>query len=224
MCFSAGASFGASVVLSIIGTAAIMKARTIPQGLFAGIPVLFSIQQLAEGMLWLSLNNSGLEPWQPFFIYTFLVFALVVWPIWLPLTIYMLEENTGRKKILWFLLLTGILVSVGASFALLCYPVTVLQFAHHLHYDIDIPGETKDFIRLFSLLYLAPTILVTFISSVNRMRWLGILFSLSYIITLFFYSGSVVSVWCFFAALLSLLVYWIISGLQKQFDYVMLQK
>jgi len=57
MCFWAGASFGASVVLSIIGTAAIMKARTIPQGLFAGIPVLFSIQQLAEGMLWLSSKN-----------------------------------------------------------------------------------------------------------------------------------------------------------------------
>jgi uncharacterized protein with ParB-like and HNH nuclease domain len=122
------------------------------------------------------------------------------------------------------LLYSGILVSVGASFALLFYQVTAVQVDRHLHYNIKIAGETKDLIRLFSLLYLAPTILVTFISSVNRMRWLGILFSLSYIITLFFYSGSVVSVWCFFAALLSLLVYWIISGLQKQFDYVMLQK
>jgi len=146
MCFWAGASFGASAVLSIIGTAAIMKARTIPQGLFAGIPVLFSIQQLAEGMLWLSSKNLGLESWQPFFIYTFLVFALAVWPIWLPLTICMLEKDTRRKKILWFLLFTGILVSVGAGFALLFYSVRVVQFDRHLHYDINIPGETKDLI------------------------------------------------------------------------------
>ena len=100
MCFSAGASFGASAILSVIGTAAIMKARTIPQGLFAGIPIIFSIQQLAEGMLWLSLKDPGLATWQPFFTYTFLIFAILFWPVWVPFTIYKLETDTKRRKAL----------------------------------------------------------------------------------------------------------------------------
>ena len=54
MFFSAGASFGASAVLGLIGSAAIAKARMIPQGLFAGIPLIFCVQPLAEGMLPLS--------------------------------------------------------------------------------------------------------------------------------------------------------------------------
>src|ERR1700704_1243434 len=113
MCFSAGASFGASAVLSVIGTAAIIKARTVPQGLFAGIPMIFSIQQLAEGLLWLSLKDPQLAEWQPFFTYLFLVFALVAWPVWIPLTIRKLEKDVQRKKILTLLLLAGAAASAA---------------------------------------------------------------------------------------------------------------
>ena len=70
MCFSAGASFGAAAVLSIVGAVAVIKAKTIPQGLFAAIPFIFSIQQVAEGMLWLSFINDEI-PGRSFFFYFF---------------------------------------------------------------------------------------------------------------------------------------------------------
>jgi hypothetical protein len=222
MCFSADASFGASAVLSIIGTAAIMKARTIPQGLFAGIPLIFSIQQLAEGMLWLSLKDTELAAWQPFFTYTFLVFALVVWPIWVPLTIRMLEKDVKRKKMLDLFLITGFMVSIGTSYAMLFYPVAVMPVDHHLHYEISIPPATKALIKILTILYFTTTIITTFISSIKRMKWLGIAFILSYSATLIFYSGSVVSVWCYFAALLSLVVFWIIMELQEPHDSIII--
>src|SRR5436190_13225830 len=113
MCFSAGASFGASAVLSLIGSAAIIKARTIPEGLFAGIPLIFSVQQLAEGMLWLSFKNTSLEAGQPFFVYTFLVFAMMLWPVWIPFTLRLLEKDSTRKKMMNVLLGIGVLVSLG---------------------------------------------------------------------------------------------------------------
>jgi len=215
MCFSAGMSFGASAVLSVIGTAAIMKARTIPQGLFAGIPIIFSIQQLAEGMLWLSLRDPQLAAWQPFFTYVFLVFALMVWPLWIPLSIRMLEKNTERRKILKLLLLAGILVAVGTGCAMFFYPVEVTPVHHHLHYSIAIPSGTTEFIKLLTLLYVATTIITTFVSTVKRMGWLGIAFLISYSVTVLVYSGSVVSVWCYFAALLSIIIVWIVAGLQE---------
>jgi len=218
MCFSAGASFGASAVLSIIGAAAIIKARSVPQALFAGIPMIFSIQQLAEGMLWLSLKDPQNAAWQPFVTYTFLVFALVVWPIWIPFTIRRLEKDVKRKKILSLLLFTGMIVSAGTTCALLFYSVKVTPADHHLHYDLGIPAGTENLLKLFTLLYFATTIISTFVSSVKRMKWLGIVFLLSYMFTVIFYSGSIVSVWCYFAALLSIVVFWIILDIGEPVD------
>jgi uncharacterized membrane protein YjjB (DUF3815 family) len=42
------------------------------------------------------------------------------------------------------------------------------------------------------------------------MKWLGIIFLASYLFAIIFYQGFVVSVWCFFAALLSFVVLWIV--------------
>ena len=215
MCFSAGASFGASAVLSIIGSAAIIKARTIPQGLFAAIPLIFSIQQLAEGMLWLSFKNAGLEAGQPIFTFTFLVFAMMLWPVWIPLTIRLLEKDSRRKKSMNVLLGIGVLVSIGVGCVLLFYKVHVISTHHHIHYRIDFPGRTRSLIVPFSLLYFIATIIAPFISSIKRMKWLGLGFLASYLFAIIFYSGFVVSVWCYFAALLSVVVLWILSGLRK---------
>ena len=134
MCFSAGASFGASVVLGSIGIVAIAKARTNPQRLFASIPLIFSVQQLTEGLLWLSINNPGLNQLQTFFTYTFLVFAMMVWPLWISLTIRLLEKDARRKKILNILTVSGASVSIVVLCVLILYPVQVMPMHHHLHY------------------------------------------------------------------------------------------
>ena len=64
MCFSATASFGASAVLGTLGVITVAKAKTKPQKFFGTIPLLFSIQQLTEGLLWVSLTLSLSLPWQ----------------------------------------------------------------------------------------------------------------------------------------------------------------
>jgi hypothetical protein len=47
---------------------------------------------------------------------------------------------------------------------------------------------------------------------------------LSYSVTLIFYPGAVVSVWCYFAALLSIIVFWIIMELQEPVGLAMTNK
>ncbi|MEP7374971.1 MAG: DUF6629 family protein [Chitinophagaceae bacterium] len=215
MCFSAGASFGASAVLSLIGSAAIVKARTIPQGLFAGIPLIFSVQQLAEGILWLSFKNTGLEAAQPFFTYTFLVFAMMLWPVWIPFTLRLLEKDSRRKKIMSVLLGIGVLVSMGVGCVLMLYDVHVISTHHHIHYRVDFPTGRRVLILPFSLLYFIATIITPFISGIKRMKWIGVGFLASYLFAIIFYSGFVVSVWCYFAAILSVVVLWILSDLRK---------
>lgn len=51
MCFSAGASFAAGTILSIVGVVAINKTDYKKQFFFAATPLLFAVQQFAEGFL-----------------------------------------------------------------------------------------------------------------------------------------------------------------------------
>lgn len=56
MCFSAAASFIAGVSLTTIGVVTLKKARNRAEIPFASIPLLFGIQQLIEGTLWLAFR------------------------------------------------------------------------------------------------------------------------------------------------------------------------
>ena len=224
MCFSSNASFGASAVLAVVGVVAIAKAKNTPGRLFAAIPFIFSIQQFAEGMLWLSMKEhdiggmggmSNFSTNHPFFRDVFLVFALVLWPFYVPFTVWLLENNKKRKRILSVPLAAGIAVSLCLLYVLLTFPVQVMGEKHHIHFEFDLPVETSNVKWLISLLYFMSTIAAPFISSNKRMKWLGLAFLLSYTIAVIFYSGFFVSVWCYFAALLSVLVLWIVVGFNK---------
>lgn len=228
MCFSATASFGASAVLGAVGLIAVAKAKTTPQRTFASIPMLFAVQQLTEGLLWLSLKNADLAGWQSLFTYIFLVFAMAVWPFWIPFTIWLLEKSKKQKERIKKFVWIGAVVAIGVSVILLAYPVQVvtpfcfncpgspsLTPRDHLHYEFAIPAIVKSMIVAFSMLYIAATIFTPFLSTIRNMKWLGVVFLASYIFAVSFYRGFVISVWCFFAALLSFVVLWIIIDLRK---------
>jgi hypothetical protein len=56
------------------------------------------------------------------------------------------------------------------------------------------------------------TVVPLFINANKRMLVLAVAILLSYAVTLIFYSQYVVSVWCFFAAVLSAIILWIVNG------------
>jgi hypothetical protein len=59
MCFSALASFTAAAGLLGIGTVTVRRAGA-ARAAYAAIPLLFGIQQLLEGMLWLTFPTARL--------------------------------------------------------------------------------------------------------------------------------------------------------------------
>ena len=80
MCFSASASFGAAIVLSAISVSTIKKTQQPSQLYFAIIPLIFCLQQISEGFLWLSLTNPSYASLQQPMTYIFLFFAQILWP------------------------------------------------------------------------------------------------------------------------------------------------
>ncbi len=231
MCFSATASFGASAVLGTLGVVTVAKAKTHPQRVFATIPLFFAVQQFTEGMLWLSLKNSNLADWQSNLTYIFLVFAMAIWPFWIAFSVRVMEKDQKRKKILNVMVAIGAIVAIGVGVVLFLYPVEVItpycpscplpssspssSVTNHLHYEFAIPKMVKNLVVFFSVLYIIATIITPFFSSIKKMKWLGIVFLASYLFAITFYHGFVISVWCFFAAILSFIVLWIIMDFRK---------
>jgi hypothetical protein len=211
MCFSTTASFGASAVLAIAGVAAVKKTQSSSQIVFACIPILFSIQQFTEGFVWIALTSNQYRQWQPIPIYAFLIIAQVIWPIWVPLSFFLLEKNIKRKKTLSVFLAIGCLLSLYLSGCLFFCKVSAVINPYHVFYDIDFPHK---YIPIVASFYFLPIIIPPFISSVKRTTLLGSLIFLSFLITKLFFHDYVISVWCFFAALVSLLVYMILNDLK----------
>ncbi|MEO6302587.1 MAG: DUF6629 family protein [Bacteroidia bacterium] len=212
MCFSATVSFGASAILAIAGIASLKKVQTPSQLMFALFPFIFSIQQFTEGFVWLTLTNADYRPWQYIPIYTFVFFAQVLWTIWVPLSFYLIEKNIKRKKILAIFVGIGSFISLFHLYNLIFFDVTASVKPYHIYYDLDFPLRHNLIMEIFYLLII---ICPALISSIHRMHILGILLFSSFIITKFYFNDYVISVWCFFSALISIIVYLIMRDLKE---------
>jgi hypothetical protein len=212
MCFSASASFGAGIVLSAVGIASIKKAQSTSQIAFASIPLIFSAQQITEGLLWLALSSSTFNSLQNVTTYIFLFIAQVIWPIAVPLAILLLDKKGNRKIIQKILVGIGAIVSIYLAYCLLSFNVEAKIIGYHISYEQDYP---KALARYGGIFYIIATVAPSIFSGIKKMWLLGTTILISYIITTIFYVDYIVSVWCFFASVISVTIFIIIHGLQR---------
>ncbi len=211
MCFSATASFGASVVLAGIGVASIKQVRHKTQIVFACIPLFFSMQQFNEGLVWLSFAAPFHAAMNLYATYGFLIFAQIVWPLWIPIAMVVVENKGERRKIQRVFVAIGITEALYQFYCLLNYPTHSEVIGHHIYYHIDHPDTFKYIEPAF---YVAATIIAPFFTSIKRMWVVGMAILISCLITLLFFQHYTVSVWCFFASIISISVYLIMRRIR----------
>jgi len=220
MCFSPEASFAGGVIISSIGIFTIRKVHNPSQIVFASIPLFFGIQQFAEGCLWLTLPLPDYLSMQKYSTYFFMVMAQVIWPSMIPLSVLLMEENPVKKRFLKVLLILGITLSLYYASCLIAFDVTPIIKGYHIQYDTGFPHSLS--IPAF-IVYLIVTITPLFISSVKRTHLMGILMFLSCAITAIFFTQFLTSVWCFFAAILSGVIFWILRDSKRDFNLAKLK-
>lgn len=204
MCFSAQASFFTAGLLVSIGIATLYKVRTKPALFCFGlIPLLFSLQQFAEGIIWVGAQGPPLFAAQTLF----LTIAFIVWPVWIPLSIALLETSTVRRAALFALVIAGIIWGVCAFESI--RSATTLIYSCHISYTLNswTPITTEQAIGLYACL----TVLPFFIAQNHLLKLFGLLTAISCIISYLSWYAFFISVWCFFAALLSMAVYLIVA-------------
>lgn len=208
MCFSTEASFSAAVLLGAMGIVTTKTCQSKQLYFLAAVPFLFAIQQLSEGIIWYNFAYHALPKiYFLFAIKAFLTFAMLVWPIWIPLSLAAAETVPLRKKIIIVDLIAGIGLSTLNLIYALKQEMAVQIVNHSIQYLGDIPPQ--------KLLYPFIVLLPCFISSRKNMWMFGVLLAIAYAVAEYFYESTFISVWCFFAALTSLIIYKIIRDNQK---------
>lgn len=199
MCFSATVSFVSGTALSIGGAATLGKAKTKSEIPFASIPLLFGIQQLIEGVIWVSFGTPLLNMAATF---AYLLFSHVFWPIFLPVSVLFLERDAARRKILRYFVLIGSGVGLYLFYFMVTTPVTAQIVGNSIAYDFP-----YFYAVITMFLYLTATCLCCLFSSANMVKVFGAALFVSFLIALQSFSATFFSVWCFFAAILSVIVY-----------------
>jgi hypothetical protein len=170
------------------------------------VPLLFGVQQLSEGALWVSLRNDLplLKAWAT---YIFSAFSHVLWPIFVPFAILLVETSRRRMKALAVFQVMGLGVGLYLLYFIVRFPVTARVEGRSIFYD-----SPHFFIGAVLVVYLLATCVSGLFSSHRCVNVFGVL---AFVLAVAAYQVSVktfVSVWCFFAAVLSLLVYAHFSG------------
>lgn len=209
MCFSAEASFVGGAVLTAIGIMTVRKNCEPAQRLFSTMPLVFGLQQISEGFVWIALKTPGQDLYLKIAAYVFLTAALLIWPTFVPLSVRLMETDPLRRRMLNALTGLGLLTSLSYLTGMILFDMTVRISSLHVSYSADAP---QTLLRIAYLSYLAVTLLPFFISSVRRVYLLGAVVIISYAVAAYFYSEYLLSVWCFFAAVASVVVWWIVGA------------
>jgi hypothetical protein len=201
MCFSASASFISGTSLCGIGVATLKKVEGRNEVPFAMIPLLFGIQQLTEGIIWLTFSHDAPLLKQTM-TYLYSIFSHVLWPTYVPLAMGVMEAVRWRKKAIFAFEVPGVVVSLYLLYFIVTRPVVAEVVGNNIVYV-----SPHFYVIPMIVLYLAATCASSFFSSHGFVRLFGVLSLLSYIAAYLIHVAAVVSIWCFFAAILSLLIY-----------------
>lgn len=205
MCFSATASFVAGSALAATGVittsrAATRRGKGAKEIAFASIPLFFGIQQILDGIVWVAASGGYLHT---FASYGFAFFAYVFWPAFIPFAVLRLEPRTPHRRPLRVLVIVGVLTALYAWYLLITGPVTAHVVNSCIRYDTYAP---------YALLMLIPYIVATcgscLLSSHRLVNVFGMVSFFAVAIAAWFFIETFTSVWCFFAAVLSALIYW----------------
>lgn len=208
MCVSAEASFGLTGVLVPVGIYCLKSAAQRDRSLLpiSALPLLFGVQQFCEGVVWIGLGRGDVNLTRLAAL-GFLFFALAFWLFWIPFSSVFLEP---RRE---FQLYLGLCALLGLTGGLILFvPIALnpaelqITLVHHsIRYDYaDPPALALAPQEFWHLLYVAVVAAPLLLSKNSTLLWFSTALVISAVISHVYFFYAFASIWCFFAAFLSL--------------------
>ncbi len=171
----------------------------------AVIPLLFGVQQLIEGVIWLSLGHHA-SSLNSTMTYGYSLFAFVLWPIFIPFAIRLWEPQPRRQKMLYFFQAAGLAVGGYLLYSHTATPVTAAIVKNNIVYN------NSHFFGAWVIgFYFVATIGSCLFSSDRTLKLFGVLAFTAALVAYWVHATAFVSIWCFFAAILSVMIYIVIT-------------
>src|SRR3989339_348953 len=134
--------------------------------------------------------------------YAYVLFSHVLWPMFVPLAILLIESDPVRRKILKVFLFVGVGVGAHLAYVIAAAPVTASIVNRSIAYDVSYAYPL-----LGMALYLIATCGSPLVSSYRILNMFGVALVIAFGVSTWFFMNAFFSVWCFFAAALSVFIF-----------------
>lgn len=199
MCFSPQGDLAGGLVVTGIGVDACRHVRGRKSQLFlAATPLLLGVHQLDESLVWWSLEGDVAHAVGRVAMWIYLVIALVVVPVLVPLSILRLEPTRRRRWRVAPFVALGIVVAGVLLITMVRGPVTVSRGSYHLAYSI---GLSHGIVVVG--LYIVATCGSLLLSGYRHIFVFGLANLVAVIVLARLTADGFASLWCFYAALTS---------------------
>lgn len=200
MCFSLQADLVVGAALLPVAALSLREVRHVRELPFASLPLLFALHQLVEALVW--AGTAGQVPaWVEQAAATvYLVFALPVLPVLVPLAVLLLEPRGSRRRVAPFVAL-GVVVAAYFGVAVLSGPIEVVVHPYALSYVAQI-DQAVPWTGLYILAVIGPSLL----SGYRSIVVFGVVNLLGLSVVAIVYVEAFASLWCVWAALSSIFI------------------
>jgi hypothetical protein len=213
MCFSATASFGAALVLIPAGIYCLKLANELDESYWAlaVLPLMFGLQQMIEGGVWLALISGDAASARVLSL-GFLMFSHVIWLGWVGFSSYLTESSPHLQRLFLAIGVFGLALGLSMYVPLVLHAELLHTsiINHAIYYELTFVHDYFISQQVLTAVYAAVILLPLMLSSDRYHRVLGMLVFVSGVLTWAFFGWVFVSVWCYFAALISLYLFFMI--------------
>lgn len=211
MCYSAEASFVSGVVLMGAGAWCLHRARSRAPWFwpYAIVPCLFAVQQFAEGVVWIGLhheNKTLIENGSAVYLF----FALAFWPFWFSFAAWKTTTISPARRFLRFWTIASTIwffVFFLPALGSLDHSAVAVA-GHSVRYEYPDSGgmmATSSGRWIQRTFYLLTGLIPTMVMSERKLLYTpAFLATLSAIAAALYFDQTFTSVWCLWAAFISI--------------------
>ena len=200
--FFAILNFTLSGAIFVIGILTLRKVSQPKEVVFASLPLLFALHQFTQGFVWLGMNGLINPRAQHMAETLFVFYAQGILQFLVPLAVWLLEPKGIRKSLIAILMYLGAFLTLYSLWGLTVTPTHVSVVNGVLYYDN--PMTNQIWLGLGYVLTTCGSLILSRSIAIQLFGWLNLAALIAiYLINPYGFT----SVWCLYAAVVSVLLY-----------------
>jgi hypothetical protein len=200
--FSAIMNFTLAGALGVVGLLTLRRVSVPREVLLAALPLLFALHQFTQGFVWLGMKElitpRGLHIAESIFVF----YAQGLLTFLVPMAVWLIEPSGPRRIIIGLLAVMGSLLTAYTMWGLAVQPTHVSVDGHALAYVNA--WTDKTWVGAVYILTTCGSLILSSSVAVQLFGWVNV-FGLTGVYVVWPY--AVTSLWCLYAAVVSVLLY-----------------